>query len=1476
MSKVAKNYSEVVQILNQEAQNHEEIGLFKEAEEVKQVVKELEKWLQGDRTAPCPVDLSSHQIILDEITLPATPSEMPLTSHEPPASESHPDISAPLSSEEVVTGVAAAPEIDPYRLSIEDAPLLDQKDNGQQNGERASELVTPVLKEDPELTIEQKNIDREIDQVGWEWEQKNIREAYYKSRWLVNQTGLTAQQQERIENWYQKLQVEFERLLNHHLKQGEDARTAGNIETAKEAYLIVLDLDPENRAAQQALRQITQEVEEQLSQAQKTKLRSGLRERRDIQQLGNAVYEAEALLDEGKLTDELRQLLTEGRKAYDQIRIAHGNTTTMMRLGDLTARQKASIQLGEAVALGTKEIFDPTVNRFRAAYEVLQEANKLYEQASGESAQHEINLATKALEGRHPIGALHRLERVLQDKAFQEGHKKQLEAKLEEVQQAIANQERSEGLLVSANQEKDPVTSFKLKLEAFSIFKLKGAEEQLALARQTALTVLVARIEKQYQDSEISLDREQYDLAREQIAKTREGLAIWPEKLQPEELQNWLPKLEQLRERINERERVQQSFQKELEQIRKSIIEANSRQLGFDRLKQLMANVLFEPFETERQGFNIEMDQYRGVGDKLAEAEWELSLGHWERVLQLVQDLQRSGKVGQFAEKVRSLREAAQLNLDMERVRKNVREDNVDVANEVLSKLKNNPKNKTKIETELADQIALIEQAIKDTDLKTDGKLSIKELYSQGDRLTSKPGFILEAFLEGLRIFQFIGGGAIQGEIPANWPEYRLSLYTTTARERVKEVAQKIRESLLPSLRAQYKPNQQKKNGEAFSVEEGQRYAKYAAALREHKLLESEEEQGICQWFEISYWVNEANKRADRQEVVEIWQRLNRLFPDSTELRQGLRQAQISYAIQEAGKQKQTEDALSILRQAEEDSLTARSWELALALADVHIARGDFEGARKAVRTAEQYQGEHEKIQQKRTEIEYEVAIWAALQTVAQESQVKESLKLLKNRLEGELLKNSRRLKEKQEELFQAEQKRLLAKGEECLNKEGDVNKIEAVLAFIDLQELETLLHIPENARKSKDRLERLRNELLPVANSVIKEAEQLDITQMALEQALERTKKLSGRLETFIKVIPLFQELRDVKTRIEEKQKVIREDDEQLKKLEDLLKEVNGDSLWAEALRQGEFSKLENYQRQINSLNLNGMLDVRQFYQKLEEWRAAHRYLLQIINNIKRKFSPEEDFKRVIGEIRRSQEIPDVRPDNHRAWQQIIQRDYTEIRAVMGERLRVVDLYSPQQAKQELIGWEEIEKAAVERDEALFYWEQWREECVPLMEKGKSAAERYNDLLKGGGVQVVVQRQVLEELKWAAEVVLKKLEEGPQKDGEIVPALSQKAINYHNESNNQRKYARVWLSFAELQLNSLEQGEKFPSTEEFKQARSTKNWVLMKQLIERAERVGTMNPDEMKVLQTYKRVYDNRFTDQKQPTIFDWIFRRG
>jgi DNA-binding CsgD family transcriptional regulator len=174
-------------------------------------------------------------------------------------------------------------------------------------------------------------------------------------------------------------------------------------------------------------------------------LRRGLRERKDLEYLSKSVRNGEALYAEGKLPEDLIDLLYSARRAFDEIRQRHGQTTSKSRVGDLQSRKEAVEEIEKGIINGELFFYDATLATIVPIDIVLRDANDSYRRASEHTAQQEIDTVEKVLYN-HPVHAAERLRRALQ-LPFCDEDKHRLEEKLAIADNLIKERERVSGFV---------------------------------------------------------------------------------------------------------------------------------------------------------------------------------------------------------------------------------------------------------------------------------------------------------------------------------------------------------------------------------------------------------------------------------------------------------------------------------------------------------------------------------------------------------------------------------------------------------------------------------------------------------------------------------------------------------------------------------------------------------------------------------------------------------------------------------------------------------------------------------------------------------------------------------------------------------------------------------------------------------------------------------------------------------------------
>ncbi|MBK6647480.1 MAG: protein kinase [Anaerolineales bacterium] len=600
--KTTMNYDNILAKLKKEREDADSSGDLGSVDAINADIRAFEKWLADGQKGDCPVDMSIYGITQAGFV-------------------------APSIAETVETPVAEAPK----------------------NGTPETVDVESVAGEEADQV--QKNLRNELEKARQHIANKEWREAVALARQI--ESLAKGEVKELARDLLSRAQVQLNKELEKVLAKGDTARDKNNNEKAREHYQSALDLDTSNSHARLAIQELSGLVKDKVSKEQQNNLRAGLNERLDIQRLGEAVYDAEALNAEEKLPAKLAALLKEAREYYDKTRRIMGEETTAMRYGDIALRADAVAKIQARVASGLRTIYDQTTDTDKPAFDVLREAQELLLQSSEDTAQYEINIAEKFKTSR-PRYVHQRLTEVL-GKPLQEQEKRKLEERLAEVDQYIQAQEKSESLQTQAMQETDPVRKLDILLQASQTFgSIPGLQEQIIQARPVAIAMTQTQINDGLQRAELFIRNQEYSEARIATNEAETQSAKWPESKPPEEITKLLEEVRTLRGRIDATENAWNEYKRLASDIRKKVADQNQRAAGLMLFKQVNEDTRFQGFFDLRVLVS-EIDQYKGAGEQLNDATTARDKGDWSRVFEIADKVLKAGTAGQLAPRFQEL-----------------------------------------------------------------------------------------------------------------------------------------------------------------------------------------------------------------------------------------------------------------------------------------------------------------------------------------------------------------------------------------------------------------------------------------------------------------------------------------------------------------------------------------------------------------------------------------------------------------------------------------------------------------------------------------------------------------------------------------------------------------------------------------------------------------------------------------------------
>ncbi|MEI7987723.1 MAG: hypothetical protein WCI88_01685 [Chloroflexota bacterium] len=1478
MPETLTDYQHILIALEKKFEDAWGAGEIQESTDLENALRELKEWVGKGKPGTCPLDLARFGLSLTEENTDRT-YDYTLTIDE--------------SFDEKTSSVGGLPvenKID-SDTTLDLIPVLtDESSTPVYDGEEED-----PLEEDDTLDIkgvetpEHISLMRALSEARQHLNSGKLREVVALSNVILAQAGGEPSLTESAKDILDQATRQLNEKLTKSLIAGDKARSENKEDKARQHYNHVLELDPENDHARRALLELDRRLETTLSDAELAKLRGGLKERKHLSRLGEAVYSAEARDAEGTLPPDLVELLVSGRKVYDDLRVAHGEETTMMRFGNLEARKEARDKIRARVAAREEEFYDATTNVIKPAYEITKEADKLFEERSEETCQYEIDRINAILPG-FPRGAQKRLKGAL-DKPFFEQHKRILEAKLVEVEKLITYQESAETYQEQAHQETDVYKILELVLKAYDTFPyIPGLSEQVERSRRTALETLTAEVKRRYEQADMDFKSAHfssgekkyalYQKARDEIALTANLLAKWPEENKPAELLTLVKEADQTLEKIKAEELLSHEFEGQVDLILKQVSDNATRASGVTLFNSVRANPRFAGFSSDLSELNGLMDQYRDIREQIEEAKDARKSIDWKRTYKVAKDIYDSGKAGQWLDEVEALYKEAEVELSIQDAQQYLEVDEIREANRILSKLlltdTPDPQTRERLEKRLSNELTKIKKAIENNEI-------MQTVYDQAQGLVNS--LVDEQRIMALRLFRYIGGDLSEPRRDG-WPEYHLSLRTAEARRSARDLSKKLREGFFRPLEKAYK----QRDSILLERDELANLAEKARYLRESNLLENEEERVVVRWAEMNwemYRVKEKIENGAWEDAEQILKELNIHYPRQPEIENKLREARIQRLISKAQSLLaggDTENVISLLSSDQVEDDLRNTPEISLALAQAFASRRDYVQAFDLLaQTGIRYPKALKSIEQKRCEIQA-LQAWNINSEESWDLDNKDSetwsingpmdaLGALKTALKEGAFENRENLLNLQKNYFDQASKHLLDIARTKQNAGTTEEKADAVIAILDLRRLEDIVEKPEAELMSSQRILVLKESFEDVAIKLVDSfndlSEQYDLS---LSITLSQTKQLHSRMEGLLNAarsykinlnLDLQQSIRDV---------IIMRD--KLTEVEIYLKQASDVKIWNKALQNGDFDQLNQLLKNVQRMDLDNILEIRHFKVKIEEWKEVHDDLTQHIISIKKLYK-DGDFQQVLEKLGGVRNLQDQRKDG-KPWRQVIENedrhDFQHIRQIMEPRLSLADIYEDKS----LVGWEEVENLANDHLKDQTAWNNWNENCIRLLTALSEAGNQADSLSKDSPLIIILNAWSF--MKQQVETAINLLQTPPCREDGLPAGITSKQNKAWNDERIRRlKSVHESLGFvdtqiAQIQLEINRLGD-YPTPKDFGDATTQKDWDRLRGLIDRARRIGSIDSKDNQRVEKYEILW--RSNTQQQQKNKDNLFNR-
>ncbi len=792
----------------------------------------------------------------------------------------------------------------------------------------SKEKITPQEdKEVASLTPEERNIQEKIKEIREHIDMGRLRQAVALAGAVESRA--TGDAKDRAAQLLEEARQKRGHAVSLTNKKGDEILKSGDKEKAHRYYEKTLDLDPDNEYAKSRLRQMdSNTLSEELSSQKATELRGGLRDLKNIKRLGVAVYEAESLDAEGRLSNDLQKLLQEAREKYNQIRTAQGDETTMMRFGDLAARKEARDRIANRLAQGETFIFDITTDHEKPAFDMMREADGLLEHQSADTAQYELDVINGLLPA-HPGGARSRLENAL-SKPFHEHHRRDLEKKLEDINQLLEQQKGAEAFLVQATAQEDAVKAFGLILKAQGTFAyLPGMEVEISQARDKAIAFVARKMEDAFAQARGLLGEVESVEARQMVGEAMRLFDVWPQSEKPQQLHALVKQGKLLLE-----------FDAQALQIRKEAEDPKRMEAALKKLEEMRKDERFAALP-EMRTFISELDQYRNAVEQLREVRRARVHGDWKRVFDLMIKIKDGDYFGNLAGQVEMLYAEAEQEVRIEDVRTLL--DNLEIkkANSILSQIlatEKDPQRKAILEKRLETEIQVIAAAIQNTPIA-------QPAY---DRAVALRNGQEEERLEALQIFRYLGGIVMEKPYP-ELPEYAFTLRTPDARKNAVDVASDLRVKCLETIQKAYGEH----DGNWKEVDTLHNLARFARILREGNLIYCADENAAVRWAEVQWAKYQAKIKGD-DFAISIWSKIDKFYPCSEEITKNLQLARIGKITTKLGRLLTVkQDVRPIITELENAIIEyGETVSLLCLLSEAHARLGNQEEAARILRKA--------------------------------------------------------------------------------------------------------------------------------------------------------------------------------------------------------------------------------------------------------------------------------------------------------------------------------------------------------------------------------------------------------------------------------------------------------------------------------------------------------------------------------------------
>jgi|GEM_PF-1770637 len=574
---------------------------------------------------------------------------------------------------------------------------------------------------------------------------------------------------------------------------------------------------------------------------------------------------------EGRFPDDLSEQF---QKADEQLEVLRRNTsiqTSRMRLGSLSEKKKAYDYWKEIVGQSST-VFDGVTDQSIA--NLLQEAKLLWEDES-RIAMRDVFKAANQYMPSDPEVALSRLEdRVGKPEENSEKKSYYADADLTEFSEFYSSilkkaklQREARGLILESDLTVDAFVKLQKYVAAKKIFPdFEHIDQMIQDLVPAAMQAMSRRTLNLLEEADLLAKSHQYRSTKsddsaasvERCLNQAEALLEkWPSVLaHPRELQEKADEISLARKKYQLQEQQYLRLQSEIREIR-DFADKGSTQRAFIGLERIKSKEEYQSFVEDLNKLQDFLDSLRSTDDQVAilnDAVREEN-PDWKKIYDTSNELLKKLDRGSgLYKKTEEILAQADVNLGIQRVKKAVRDKDINSASDYLSR----PEMKSsEVLQALSSEIVIIKEAEAATPSMTELMTQARKIHDQGT---------LEDVLHALQLYRYVAGLENSFVGDENLPAYHLSRVTLGAIEKTQEIEAQIQKHVDEMRKA-------KLNG--ASPTQLEKLSEYADLMRKADLLNDPEQSALCSWVEEEYLGSKERILLSEnrfEEIENLWQ----------------------------------------------------------------------------------------------------------------------------------------------------------------------------------------------------------------------------------------------------------------------------------------------------------------------------------------------------------------------------------------------------------------------------------------------------------------------------------------------------------------------------------------------------------------------------------------------------------------------------